>query len=89
MFAVSLWRNDDFGTTIDDPAGEMIGVVSLVGDCRFGLDAVDQVVGEGDVVALSRRSDQADRRPSASVAAWILVLKPPRERPRPWASAPI
>jgi hypothetical protein len=26
--------------------------------------------------------------PSASVAAWILVLKPPREWPRPWACAP-
>src|SRR6202020_1936786 len=27
--------------------------------------------------------------PSASPAAWILVLKPPRERPRPWAFAPL
>src|SRR5271165_2872444 len=27
--------------------------------------------------------------PSASPAAWILVLKPPRDRPRPWASAPL
>jgi hypothetical protein len=26
--------------------------------------------------------------PSASPAAWILVLKPPRDRPRPWACAP-
>ena len=25
----------------------------------------------------------------ASVAAWILVLNPPRDRPRPWASAPL
>jgi hypothetical protein len=27
--------------------------------------------------------------PSASPAAWILVLRPPRERPRPWASGPL
>src|SRR5258708_967274 len=27
--------------------------------------------------------------PSASAAAWILVLSPPRDRPRPWASAPL
>jgi hypothetical protein len=27
--------------------------------------------------------------PSASPAAWILVLRPPRERPRHWASAPL
>jgi hypothetical protein len=38
----------------------MIGIISLVGDGNLGLDAVDQVVGEGDVVALSGRADQAD-----------------------------
>lgn len=38
----------------------MVGVVALVGDCRFGLDAVDQVMGKGDVVALAGRGDQAD-----------------------------
>src|SRR4029077_8886582 len=26
--------------------------------------------------------------PSASPAAWILVLRPPRDRPRPWAFGP-
>src|SRR6516164_3154428 len=27
--------------------------------------------------------------PRASPATWILVLKPPRDRPRPWACAPL
>jgi len=31
----------------------VICVISLVGDGDFGFDAVDQVVGEGDVVALA------------------------------------
>ena len=38
----------------------MIGIISLVGDSGFGVDAVDQVVGKGDVVALAGRTDQAD-----------------------------
>lgn len=58
--AVALWRDDDFGAGLGDPVGEMIGIVALVGDCRFGLDTVDQVMGKRDVVALAGRSDQAD-----------------------------
>ena len=51
--AVSLWRDDDLGTGFGDPVDEMIGVVSFVGDCRFGCDALDEVMGKGDVVALA------------------------------------
>jgi len=39
----------------------MIGVVALVGDRNVGFEAVDQFVGEGDVVALSGRTDQTHR----------------------------
>jgi hypothetical protein len=42
-----------------DPVCEMVGIISLVGDCRFGIEPIDQVVGKGDVVALARRADQA------------------------------
>ena len=39
----------------------MIGVVALVGDRDVCGEAVDQVVREGDVVALPWRADQAHR----------------------------
>ena len=44
-----------------DPVAEMIGVVALVGDRHVGGEALDQFVGEGDVVALAWRTDQAHR----------------------------
>lgn len=59
-FPVALGWDNDFCASADDPAGEVIGVVSLVGKGAIGLDTVDQIVGEGDVVALTGRTDQAD-----------------------------
>lgn len=51
--AVALGRDDDRSAVFSNPVGEMVGIVSLVGKGRLGLDAVDQVMGEGDVVALA------------------------------------
>src|SRR5690606_30547738 len=57
VFSVALGRDDDLGATISDPAGQVVGVVSLVVDGGIGIEAVDQVMGKGDVVALSGRAD--------------------------------
>src|SRR5262245_48750707 len=61
----------------------MVGIVSLVGDGDLGIDALDRVVGEGDVVALARRADQTDRKAEGFGGNRSLVLKPPRDRPGP------
>ena len=58
--AVALGRDDDLGAVFSNPVGEMVGIVSLVGEGCLGLDTVDQVMGEGDVVALAGRADQTD-----------------------------
>jgi len=55
--SVALGRDNDLGAGFGDPVCEVIGVVSLVGDGDIGLDAVNEVVGEGDVVALAGRGD--------------------------------
>lgn len=60
--AVAFWWNDDFDTGLGDPVCEVICVVSLVGDCRIGVDALDQVMSKSNVVALAGRADQADRQ---------------------------
>ena len=39
----------------------MIGVITLVGDDRFGRKAFDEIMRLGDVVALARPEQQADR----------------------------
>ena len=67
----------------------MVGVIALIGDDDIGDEAIDKLVREGDVVALSRRSDQAQRisqcvargvdfgaQPSAR-AAQALGIRPP------------
>ena len=80
-----------------DPVGEVIGVVSLVGDGGIGIDTVDQVVGEGDVVTLTGRADQTNRKAerlgggvdfgaqAASRPAQALGICPPFERRAPAA----
>ena len=87
--AVPLGRNDRLAAAFSDLVAQVIGVVALVGDRDVRGEAVDQVVRESDVVALAGRADQAHRIAQRIAAAWILVLKPPRDRPRPWASAPL
>jgi len=56
---ISLGRNDDLAAGFDDPVAEVIGVVALVGDRSLCGETFNEVMGEGDVVALSRRADQA------------------------------
>lgn len=58
--AVTLGRDDDGGAVFSNPVGEMVGIVSLVGEGRLGLDTVDQVMGKRDVVALAGRAYQSD-----------------------------
>jgi hypothetical protein len=83
--AIALRRSDDVGTV--GSVYEVIGFLFLVGDGGFGLDAVDQIMGEGDVVALTGRGNQANGR--VSLGCVDLVLRPPLDRARPWASAPL
>ena len=44
-----------------DFVDEMVGVIALVGDHHVRSETIDKIVCEGDVVALPRRADQADR----------------------------
>lgn len=40
LHAVALGRNDDPGTVFSNPFGEMVGIVSFVGEGRSGPEAV-------------------------------------------------
>ena len=61
--AVTLRRDNDLGTGLSNPVCKVVGIVTLVGDGGFDLNAVDQVMGEGDVVVLAGRGDQANGKP--------------------------
>ena len=59
--AVPLGRNDRLAAAFSDLVAQVIGVVALVGDRDVRGEALDQLVREGDVVALAWRADQAHR----------------------------
>ena len=87
--AVPLGRDDNLGASFGDAIDKVIGVVSLVADGGFGVETIDQVMSEGDIVALAGRSDQADRKAerlgsgvnlgaqAAARAAQALGIRPP------------
>ena len=58
---VSLGRNDRLAAGLCDPVAEVIGVLTLIGDGGIRDEAFDQIMREGDVVALAWRTDQPNR----------------------------
>jgi hypothetical protein len=58
--AVALGWDHDLGACFGNPVMEMVGIIALIGDRGAGFEAVDELVREGDVVAVSGRADQAD-----------------------------
>ena len=81
-FAVALGGDHGFGLGITDKLAQGVGVIGFVGD-DAGRGAIGEKVGGGGaVVVLSRAQDEAQGRPWASARVWILVVNPPRERPR-------
>ncbi|VFU16632.1 protein of unknown function (plasmid) [Methylocella tundrae] len=58
--AIGFRWDDGFGPAFEDSLAQVIGVITLVGDDGFGLEAFDQGVRLGDVVALAWPEQQAD-----------------------------
>jgi len=59
-FTVPLGRDDDLSSCFFYLFNKMISVIALVAQQGIGIDAVDKIMGEGDIVALSGRADQAE-----------------------------
>ena len=59
-FTVSLRRDHDLCASFCDGFAKMVGVITLVGDCRVRLEAVDEIMRKGDVVTLPGTGDEAD-----------------------------
>lgn len=58
--SITLGRDDDIDSSALDLVGQMISVMALVSEECLRVETVDEVVRQSDVIALSRRSDQAD-----------------------------
>jgi hypothetical protein len=80
---VSLRRDFGRGALVLDQRPEAIGIVGLVCQ-RDGAWAkvVGQRVGDLPVMRLPAVRPSRTGRPCASTTTWILVVSPPRDRPR-------
>lgn len=95
--AVALGRDHHPGAGPGESVAQMVGIIAFVGDGGVGLDALDELVGEGDVVALAGRADEADGiaqgiaggmdlgAQAAAGAAQALGIRPPFIRRAPAA----
>lgn len=59
-FSVAFWRDDQLRSALRNPVAQMIGIIAFVGKSSPGFEAIDEVMGKGDVVVLSGRADQSD-----------------------------
>ena len=95
--AVTARRDDGLGPGLQDGVVEVVGVIGAVGDDGVGRQAIDQVVGAGDVVLLPRSRQQPCRiaegvgcgvqlgAQAAAGAAQALGMRPPFSRRAPAA----
>src|SRR6476660_1096015 len=87
--AVSFRRDDGFGAGLGDLVDKMVGIIAL---SAIVTSAVRPSI-RSCAKAMSLRCPGVPIKriglPRPSPAAWILVLRPHRDRPRPWASAPL
>lgn len=60
--AIAFRWDDDFGSGVCNPVAQMVGIVTFVGQNGSGLETVDKIMSKGDVIALSRTGNQADRK---------------------------
>jgi len=73
FLAVALRRDDGLDTPAVD---EVVGIIAFVGDRGTGPEAVNKIMGKHDVVAVGQGAIRRTGLPSASAAAWTLVLRP-------------
>ena len=71
-----------FAALVGDRIAQTIAVVGGVGHDEVGAQAIDQGLRLRRVAPLACGENEPDRTAEATQAMWILVLRPPRERPR-------
>ena len=84
-FAVRLRGNDGIGSMELGIFSDRIAVVASIGEQHLRVDIVcrNQCVICSRFVRFARRDDEAEWETFTVVPVWILLVKPPRERPRP------
>jgi hypothetical protein len=99
LYARASWGMGRFlaeieGITAFAPALSMIARMKSLSKARSAITPLgDRPLSSSGAVMLSGACPpvmmKSNGRPSASTRAWILVVSPPRERPRAWSLAPL
>jgi hypothetical protein len=87
LFATELRRDARFHAGRLDMSADGVAVVSLVGNDSITFNRGQQRLGGATLVHLAAASRKRRGRPSASASRSILVVNPPRQRPRASSSA--
>ena len=75
-----VW-DDGLGAFFGRSFSDVIGIVSRIGDDKFGRGCFEESAGLRGVAFLAPVRTKPTGHPSPRTARWILVLRPPRERP--------
>ncbi len=78
--AISFGWDYDFSSAFCHLFNKMVGIITFVGQKSVGINVLDKLVGEGDVVALPGRRDQSDWKPE-SFASGVDFGAQPASRP--------
>ena len=73
--------DDGDGVFIGDHGAEGVGVIGRVGDHHLGRQTLDEGRGLRRVACLTGVRMKRTGQPRPRTARWILVVRPPRERP--------
>jgi len=88
MLARRICVNDGLGTDVLDISPKGAAVLGGVSEQGFGLETPVHCRSLNEIVLLSGRQSEAQRRPSASASMWTLMIDPPQERPKAWFYPP-
>ncbi len=88
VFAIALWRNDDGDSRVAQPFDQCACIVTFVAQQRAASDAFEQLPHSANIVDVTPVTISLTGLPKASASAWILLVKPPRERPDGLVLAP-
>lgn len=60
--AVALWRNNGLHSSFRNSVAQVVGIIAFVGQQGIGINVVDKIMSEGNIIVLAGTCDQADRK---------------------------
>jgi len=82
LFAIAEGSDDRLYLAGCEPVWQRVKIVAFAGNNGIRIERGAQLFSLGHVMALTPGQDELEGKPRASTRRWILLLNPPRLRPR-------